>query len=68
MSPFAELLISQIVEIQHRTGRPARSSTLSNHLNMAPRTIRWHLHNLENAGLLARPAGPKSGYAIARVH
>ncbi|QPC83766.1 Rrf2 family transcriptional regulator [Phototrophicus methaneseepsis] len=63
-SPFSELILNRIVEIQHRTGRPVKTTTLSTHLNKPPRTMRWHLRNLEEAGLLARPAGPKSGYAI----
>lgn len=67
MSPFDERLVRLVVNIQSRTGKPAKMRSLTVHLNMPRTTVHWHCKKLEDIGVLSRPAGPKSGYAIKAV-
>ena len=64
MTAFHELTLQKIREIERRTGKPARTLCVAVHLGKKERTMRWHLQKLERMGLIGRPWGNRSGWAV----
>ena len=64
VTPFHELTLMKVREIVRRTGRPARTVSVATGLGKPTRTMRWHLKRMEALGLLARPKGIRSGWAV----
>ncbi len=57
-----------LLETLHALNRwrgPTPGSALADFLAMPERTVRYHLRRLEQAGIVERPRGARSGYVVA---
>ncbi len=56
-----------LLETLHALNRwrgPTPGSALADFLAMPERTVRYHLRRLEQAGIVERPFGARSGYMV----
>lgn len=56
------VIVRTLRELQTWGGGPVLSPLLADHLAVSERTARKYLSRLERAGLVQRPAGPRSGW------
>lgn len=65
-SPFERgPVLHRLHELNARSG-PVVSTLLADHVGIPERTTRLYLQRLEYAGLVKRPAGPRSGWVAVR--
>lgn len=66
-SPFAAgPVLRYLRELNRNTGLVI-SPLLADFLGKSERTARYYLRQLEAAGLVQRPAGPRSGWMVVRM-
>ena len=63
IQPFATRLVRVVRELQDEVRGLVPSSIVAEKLAMPPRTVRYYLRRVEDAGLIFRPAGMRSGYS-----
>lgn len=62
-SPFERgPLVRTLRELNRWRQGPVVSPLLADHLGLSERTVRQYLARLEQAGMVRRPAGPRSGW------
>lgn len=62
-----EVYVAQVVcELSRWRGGPVPAALIGDHLGKADRTARLYLRRLEQARLVARPQGPRSGWTVMR--
>lgn len=66
LTPRQMAIREVIEEIQRDTGRPAKTVEIADELDYAPTTIKPDLAHLEHSGIVCRPNGIKSGWALKK--
>lgn len=55
-------IVHTLRDLQRWCGGPVTSPLVADHLGLSGSTTRKYLSRLERAGLVERPAGPRSGW------
>lgn len=55
-------IVTTLRDLQRWCGGPVAGPVVADHVGLPPRTARYYLARLEQAGLVHRPAGPRSGW------
>lgn len=66
-SPFATGPVLKELRTLNRVSGPVKGPILADLLGKSERTARYYLRQLEAAGLVQRPAGPRSGWMVVRL-
>ena len=61
-SPYERGKVLGTLHDLNKISGPVRSPMLADHVGIPERTARLYLRRLENAGLVKRPHGPRSGW------
>lgn len=61
-SPYERGPVLRVLHNLNETAGPVMSGMLADHVGIPDRTARLYLKRLENAGLVQRPDGPRSGW------
>lgn len=60
-------MLAVLADLDNRNGMLLHSEILAGWLDMPARTVRYHLHALEEAGLLVRPRARNGGYQLVEA-
>lgn len=65
-TPYEMYVAHTVRELGRWCGGPVPAALVGDHLGLADRTARLYLRRLERARVVARPRGPRSGWAVVR--
>lgn len=65
VSPYERDVVARRLRELNRSCGPVPSMSVAAHLGIPDRTARHYLARLEKAGYVRRPAGVRSGWAVA---
>lgn len=66
LTPRQQLIRDAIEQIKRDTGKLAKTVTIAEIVGYAPTTIKPDLAHLEHSGIVCRPNGVKSGWALKK--
>jgi len=65
VSPYERDVVARRLRELNRNWGPVHSPMVAAYVGISERTARYYLARLEKAGVVRRPAGARSGWAVA---